>query len=72
MLGAALYQNEEFEEAEKVFRDELKKYPHNGRGLFGLKESLLTQEKITEAEEVDKEFIKAWINADVILSMTDL
>ena len=72
MLGAALYQNEEFEEAEKVFRDELKKYPHNGRGLFGLKESLLAQEKITEAEEVDKEFIKAWINADVILSMTDL
>jgi len=72
MLGSALFVNEKYEEAEKVFRDELKKYPHNGRGLFGLKESLTAQGKNSEAAEIEVQFLKAWDDAEVLLIMSDL
>jgi len=72
MLGSALFMNEKYEEAEKVFRDELKKYPHNGRGLFGLKESLTAQGKNSEAAEIEIQFQKAWKDAEVQLSMSNL
>lgn len=68
-LGAVLFINENYTESEKVFRDELKKYPHNGRGLFGLMESLKAQGKDDEAREVDSEFKTAWKDAEVILNI---
>ncbi|MEH1934102.1 MAG: hypothetical protein V7L14_10305 [Nostoc sp.] len=39
-LGAVLLAKGDYREAEKVFRADLKKYPHNGRSLFGLQASL--------------------------------
>lgn len=70
-LGSELFLNGEYAEAEKVFRDELKKYPHNGRGLFGLMESLKAQGKNDEAKVVSDEFNAAWKNADVLLNIND-
>ena len=70
-LGSELFLNGEYAEAEKVFRDELKKYPHNGRGLFGLMESLKAQGKNEEAKIVSDEFNAVWKNADVLLNMND-
>ena len=70
-LGSELFLNGEYAEAEKVFIEELKKYPHNGRGLFGLMESLKAQGKNEEAKIVSDEFNAVWKNADVLLNMRD-
>ncbi len=67
-LGSELFLNGEYAEAEKVFRDDLKKYPHNGRGLFGLMESLKAQGKNEEAKIASDEFNTVWKNADVLLN----
>jgi tetratricopeptide (TPR) repeat protein len=71
-LGSALYLNGDYVQAEQVFRDELKKYPHNGRGLYGLMESLKAQGKDDEAKIVSDEFIQVWKDAEVQLSMNGL
>ncbi len=70
-LGAELFLNGDYPEAEKVFRDELKKYPYNGRGLFGLMESLKAQGKDDEAKVVSEEFNNVWKNAEVQLNLND-
>lgn len=71
-LGSELILSGDYPEAEKVFRDELKKYPHNGRGLFGLMESLKAQGKNDEAKIVSEEFNEVWKNAEVKLNMENL
>jgi hypothetical protein len=60
------------QEAEKVFREDLARTPHNGRSLFGLWRSLVAQEKRREARKARKEFGAAWKNADVKLRVADL
>ncbi len=64
-LGATLYMNDDYAGAENVFREQLKQYPHNGRGLFGLTESLKAQGKTDEAKIYQNEFELAWKNSDV-------
>lgn len=71
-LGKLLFSENKFEEAEAVFREDLKKYPHNGRGLFGLHESLKAQNKTEESEKIYDEIQKAWKNADFVLTMENL
>jgi tetratricopeptide (TPR) repeat protein len=71
-LGGALYLNGEYSEAEKVFRADLERNRLSGRSLFGLMESLKAQKKLTEAARVQKDFAKAWKNADVKLSLEEL
>jgi Flp pilus assembly protein TadD len=68
VLGATLMDARRFAEAEAVYRADLKRHPHNGWSLFGLAESLRVQGKETEAEAVQKEFVKAWEHADVKLT----
>lgn len=70
-LGAAMYFNGDYSGAEQVFRDELKKYPHNGRGLFGLIESLIALGKNDEVKIAEKEFESAWKNSEVSLNLKD-
>ncbi|MBN3896409.1 MAG: hypothetical protein HWQ41_14425 [Nostoc sp. NOS(2021)] len=53
-LGAVLLAKGDYREAEKVFRADLKKYPHNGRSLFGLQESLQALGKDQAAQVVSK------------------
>lgn len=68
-LGAVYYLNKNYADAEKIFRNELLKYPHNGRGLYGLMESLKAQNKNEESESVSKDYAIAWKNADVNLNL---
>ncbi len=72
MLGGALIKQGDFAGAEKVFRDDLERNRRNGRTLFGLRESLKAQQKDYAASLVQKEFVDAWKNADVKLSLQDL
>lgn len=71
-LGAALLINGDSAGAEQVFRDELAKHPRNGRALFGLAECLRRQGKTTSAAMVQREFEKAWENADTTLTAKEI
>jgi tetratricopeptide (TPR) repeat protein len=72
VLGALLLSSGDAAEAEKVFREELRRHHGNGRAMFGLAESLKLQGKRAEAEKVATEFGKAWKDADVKLSVNGL
>jgi tetratricopeptide (TPR) repeat protein len=65
VLGAVLYQQKRFAEAEKVFRADLVRNRRNPRSLFGLMECLNAQDKAFAARMVGQEFQTAWRNADV-------
>jgi len=63
-LGAVLLKDKKYEEAEKIYREDLAYYRQNGWSLMGLYNSLIGQEKIKEANEVKQDFDKAWRGAD--------
>ena len=67
-LGAALLQSGRYAEAERVYREDLKRHPENGWSLFGLARSLVLQGKAGEASGVRARFDQAWADADVKLS----
>jgi tetratricopeptide (TPR) repeat protein len=67
-LGAALLRAGRADQAESVYRDDLKRNPNNGWSLFGLLQSLRVQGKTEEASEVEKQFREAWKGADVTLT----
>jgi tetratricopeptide (TPR) repeat protein len=71
-LGAALYRDHQYTEAEKAFREDLDRNPRNPRSLFGLSESLRAEGRETEAGLVRAQFQQAWKNADVELAINDL
>jgi tetratricopeptide (TPR) repeat protein len=71
-LGGALLQAGRANEAEQVFREDLRRHPRNARTLFGLHESLTRQHKDADAAWVDGEFREAWKNADTKLTLEDL
>lgn len=71
-LGGALLRAGRAAEAEKVFREGVKRSPHNGRMLFGLMESLKAQGKAPDAAWVQREFEAAWAKADITLRVDDL
>jgi hypothetical protein len=71
-LGGALLRSGQNEEAERVFRDGIRKSPRNGRMLFGLMETLKAQGKTAAAAMVQREFESAWKKADVPLRLADL
>ncbi len=64
-LGAVLIEAGMYEEAEKVYRENLAEIPNNGWGLFGLQEALSKQGKETEAAEIKKKFNSAWQYSDL-------
>ena len=72
LLGGALLLNQDYANAEKVFRAEIEKHQRNGRALFGLSESLKSQGKNTSAQMVWTEFEKAWQTADTKLTVAEL
>ena len=61
-LGAALLEMGRPAEAETVYRDDLKKHPHNGWSLLGLSQALAAQKK--PAREVSEEFERSWARSD--------
>ena len=68
-LGAALLQSGDAAQAERVFREDLRRWPRNGWGLFGLEHSLRDQGKSESAALVAREFEAAWKRADVQLTL---
>jgi len=71
-LGAIMFTDGRYADAEAAFRAELKLHAKNPRALFGLAECLRAQKKTAEAATVQKEFEAGWKNADTKLKMSDL
>jgi tetratricopeptide (TPR) repeat protein len=69
-LGAALLRAKRYDEAERVFRDDLTRNPRNGRSLFGLWQTLAMTKK-ESASAAEKQFRDAWKHADVTLRLVD-
>lgn len=67
-LGAVLLEAGRPVDAETVYREDLVRHRGNGWALFGLLESLRAQGKTAEANKVEKQFRKAWAEADVQLT----
>ncbi len=61
-LGAALLEAKQFAEAERVYRADLVRHPHNGWSLLGLQQALKGQRKPTRA--VDADFEASWARSD--------
>ena len=61
-LGAALLELKRYDEAERVYRADLKEHPKNGWSLLGLKQSL--EGRGQKTNDVDAEFAAAWARAD--------
>lgn len=66
-LGAVLLEAGKPREAEQVYRNDLKKFPDNGWSLKGLQQSLIEQNKASEAAQIQKRFDEAWKYADIEL-----
>jgi tetratricopeptide (TPR) repeat protein len=66
-LGAAYLKAGQPAEAERVYREDLRRFPENGWALFGLAQALRAQKKDKEAAAVEARFKKAWAGADVKL-----
>ncbi|MBH0177145.1 MAG: hypothetical protein HP491_04605 [Nitrospira sp.] len=64
-LGAALVKAGQNAEAEKVYREDLRRFPENGWSLFGL-----AQEKNPEADAAEAGFHRAWASTDVTLTVS--
>lgn len=64
-LGAILVDAGRYDEAEKVYREDLKDWPENGWSLFGLAKCLKAKGATAEADGIEKRFKSVWANADV-------
>jgi tetratricopeptide (TPR) repeat protein len=64
-LGAVLVSAGRFEEAERVYREDLEAWPENGWSLFGLAQCLKARGATDEAGKVQKRFEASWAEADV-------
>jgi len=61
-LGAALLEAKRFEDAERIYREELDDHPRNGWSLKGLQLALQGQGKPTD--DVDAQFASSWERSD--------
>jgi tetratricopeptide (TPR) repeat protein len=68
LLGAALLRAGRAQDAEEVYREDLRRHPENGWALYGLAQSLIAQHKDQDALTVQERFARAWKDADVPLS----
>lgn len=64
-LGALLLDQGRVEEAEAVYREDLRLHPSNGWALHGLAECLHRLGRHAEAAEADQAFRAAWEGADI-------
>ena len=64
-LGALLLEQGHLEESEAVYREDLRKHPHNPWALHGLAESLRRQGKGDESQQCHQQFVEASLRTDV-------
>jgi tetratricopeptide (TPR) repeat protein len=67
-LGAVLLHAGRPAEAERLYREDLRRFPENGWSLHGLAESLRRQGMTEEAASVEQRLARAWDRADVTLA----
>ena len=67
-LGVALLAANQAKEAERVYREDLERFPRNGWSLFGLAQALERQGNASDARRVRAEFESVWQEADVRLT----
>lgn len=67
-LGAIYLKADRPQDAERVYRQDLERFPNNGWSLYGLAKSLRAQGKTSEADAVERQFRDAWQHADVTLT----
>jgi tetratricopeptide (TPR) repeat protein len=67
-LGAVYLKSGNYKQAERVYREDLAKWPNNGWSLYGLSRSLKLQGKTEQAQQVARQYRKVWKDAD---AMTD-
>ena len=65
-LGKALLASGNASEAERVFKENLTRYPRNGWAMYGLIDALKAQNK--DSSEIQQRFDIVWANADVTLT----
>ncbi len=58
--------------AEATYREDLKRNRDNGWSLYGLAQALRAQKREADAKQVDAQFQKAWVNADIQLQASRL
>jgi tetratricopeptide (TPR) repeat protein len=63
-LGAVYLKAERYADAERVYRQDLARWPNNGWSLYGLSRALEGQDKTTEASKVRQQYLRAWRRAD--------
>ncbi len=63
-LGAVYMSSGQYKKAERVYRDDLKKWPNNGWSLYGLSRALAEQGRTREAQDVFHQYERAWAHAD--------
>jgi len=61
-LGAALLEAKRFNDAERVYREELADHPHNGWSLVGLQKALAGRG--SSSREVDDDLTRSWSRSD--------
>lgn len=64
-LGAILLKANKYDDAEKIYKEDLDILRQNGWSLIGLYKSLMAQGKNKEAESIKNEFNTAWKDADI-------
>ncbi|MGH7358925.1 MAG: hypothetical protein ACREJR_08935 [Candidatus Rokuibacteriota bacterium] len=67
-LGALLLKAGRPADAERLYRQDLERFPENGWSLFGLRQSLVVQGKSRDAAAVKRRLDAAWSRADVTLT----
>ena len=67
-LGAALLKAGRPADAERVYMEDLLRFPENGWSLHGLAVSLRAQGKTDAADAADARVIRTWRGADVVLA----
>jgi len=65
-LAAALVDQRRFADAERVYREDLTRHPHNGWALTGLRRAMQAQGKPTS--DVEADLRSSWARADVRIS----
>jgi tetratricopeptide (TPR) repeat protein len=68
VLGAVLLEAGRPREAERVYREDLKRFRENGWSLFGLMRSLEAQGRAGEAADAQRRFERAWQRADIAIT----
>jgi tetratricopeptide (TPR) repeat protein len=64
-LGAILLRDQQAEAAEKIYHEDLRRWPNNGWSLHGLAQTLEMQGKQSEVKKVRERFNEVWQRADV-------